>query len=102
MSLMMFLFAIAAGTIAMAVTCLTCCITAIPYIGTVILLPIPIFFWAYILEYIQQYGDDWTFFPPAGNCRACGYDLAENPSAERCPECGQPIGSAKTIAATND
>ena len=62
LTLMMFLFAVAAGTISMAVTCLTCCITVIPYIGAVILLPIPVFFWAYILEYLQQYGDEWTFF----------------------------------------
>jgi hypothetical protein len=102
LTLMIFLFLIAAGTIGFVATCLTCCIAALPYIGTVILLPIPVFLWAYILEYLQQYGDDWTFFPPAGNCNACGYDLSGNSDGSVCPECGTPTGSAKTIPATTD
>lgn len=64
LGLMMIIFGIGASTIALLTTCLTCCLTVLPYIGTVILLPIPVFFTAYALSYLEQYGDDWRFFPP--------------------------------------
>ena len=60
--LIMLLFGIGATAAVIFATCLTCCITLIPYVGTVLLLPIPVFFAAYALEYIQQFGDDWQFF----------------------------------------
>ncbi len=40
-------------------TCVTCCITAIPYIGTVILLPAHVFFMAYLLLFVRQFGPDY-------------------------------------------
>jgi hypothetical protein len=61
-----FLFKIVLGmavaTIAFAATCLTCCIVAIPYVGTVILLPLFVFLQAYPLYFIQQFGPEWQFF----------------------------------------
>ena len=40
-------------------TCLTCCIAALPYIGTVILLPLYVFLAAYPLFFARQFGPDW-------------------------------------------
>jgi hypothetical protein len=60
--LMLLILGIGVGVVVVLATCLTCCITAIPYVGTVLLLPIPVFFAAYVLEYIQQFGDDWQFY----------------------------------------
>ncbi|HYQ16138.1 MAG TPA: hypothetical protein VEQ58_10285 [Polyangiaceae bacterium] len=37
-------------------TCITCCLTAIPYVGTVLLLPIFVFYRAYPLYYMEQIG----------------------------------------------
>jgi hypothetical protein len=45
--------------IACVLTCLTCCITAIPYVGTVILLPVYVFFMAYLLLFVRQFGPDY-------------------------------------------
>lgn len=42
--------------ITMVVTCLTCCLTVLPYLGTVILLPVFVFYRAYPLYYLQQRG----------------------------------------------
>jgi hypothetical protein len=55
--------AIAVGIIIMAGVCITCCclgcILAIPYIGTVILLPVLVFDRSYSLLYLRQYGSDF-------------------------------------------
>jgi len=37
--------------------CLTCCIAALPYIGTVILLPVVMVLYSYPLCFLQQFGD---------------------------------------------
>jgi hypothetical protein len=41
------------------VTCLTCCIASFPYIGTVIVLPIPVFFRSFSLLFLRQFGPEW-------------------------------------------
>ena len=41
------------------VTCVTCCVAAIPYIGTVILLPFYVFFASYLLLFVRQFGPDF-------------------------------------------
>lgn len=51
-----FMLAIAAGIAASLVMCFTCCIGYIPYIGTVLLLPISVFMRAYPLFYLEQLG----------------------------------------------
>jgi hypothetical protein len=53
------------GFFAVALTCLTCCIVAIPYVGSVILLPLTVFMQAYPLYFIEQFGPTWNVFSPA-------------------------------------
>ena len=66
--LFLLLLAVAAVMISCAVTCATCCIAAIPYIGTVILLPIPVTLGAFSLLFLRQFGPDYDvwagFMPP--------------------------------------
>ena len=50
---------IAAAVISCAATCATCCIAAIPYVGTVILLPIPVTLGAFSLLFLRQFGSDY-------------------------------------------
>jgi hypothetical protein len=54
---------IAAGLLATLVTCITCCIAAIPYVGTVVLLPLIVFLRSYSIFYIQQFGAEWQLVP---------------------------------------
>jgi hypothetical protein len=66
--LFLLLLAVAAVLISCAVTCATCCIAAIPYVGTVILLPIPVTLGAFSLLFLRQFGPDYDvwagFMPP--------------------------------------
>lgn len=58
---------IAIGTIAvmmMCFCCLACCLFMIPYIGTVLLLPLTVFRRSYSLYYLAQYGREFNVFPP--------------------------------------
>jgi hypothetical protein len=66
--LFLLLLGVATVMISCAVTCATCCIAAIPYVGTVILLPIPVTFGAFSLLFLRQFGPDYdvwaSFIPP--------------------------------------
>jgi len=65
--LFLLLLGVAVFMISCAVTCATCCIAAIPYVGTVILLPIPVTLGAFSLLFLRQFGPDydvWTGFMP--------------------------------------
>jgi hypothetical protein len=53
---------IAVGFLALAATCLTCCLSLLPYLGTVILLPLFVFEYSYHLCFLEQFGPEWTFF----------------------------------------
>jgi len=53
------------GSITVAAVFLTCCLVGIPYIGTVILLPLFVFERSYVLYFLEQFGPDWRFFPAA-------------------------------------
>ena len=59
---------IATGLISCFAICATCCIAALPYIGTVILLPVFILFRSFSLVFLRQFGPDYdvwvTFMPP--------------------------------------
>ena len=60
--------ALAVGVIVMACICITCCclgcILAIPYIGTVLMLPVLVFHRSYSLLYLRQYGPGFDVFSP--------------------------------------
>ena len=60
--------ALAVGIIILACVCITCCclgcILAIPYIGTVLLLPILVFDRSYTLLYLRQYDPSFDVFEP--------------------------------------
>jgi hypothetical protein len=53
---------IAVALVVLATCCLAGCLLAIPYIGTVALLPILIFRRSYSLYYLAQYGSDFDAF----------------------------------------
>ena len=60
--------AIAAAMIGGLAACFTCCIAAIPYIGTVILLPVVMCLFAFPLCFVRQFGDPydvWAVVRPA-------------------------------------
>ena len=54
--LFLLVLAVAVVVISCAVACATCCIAAIPYVGTVILLPIPVTLGAFSLLFLRQFG----------------------------------------------
>jgi hypothetical protein len=49
-------------TLALATCCCAACLFSIPYIGTVILLPVFVFKRAYSLMYLRQYGSEFDVF----------------------------------------
>lgn len=44
------------------ICCLLCCTVLIPYVGTVILLPIAVFWRSYPLYFMEQFGDNYRLF----------------------------------------
>jgi hypothetical protein len=57
--LLRFLFGIAAAALMLLVCCLTCCVAILPYISSVVFLPIFVFFRCYSLGFLEQFGEDW-------------------------------------------
>jgi hypothetical protein len=57
--LFLIVLAIAGGIIGCVTTCVTCCIAAIPYVGTVILLPIFVLLRSFLLCFLRQFGPDY-------------------------------------------
>jgi hypothetical protein len=57
----LFMIALWIGWIMVAclVTCLTCCLASLTYIGTVLVLPVPVFFRSFSLLFLRQFGSDW-------------------------------------------
>jgi len=60
--LLKIVLAIGMVVIACCATCATCCLAAIPYLGTVILLPLFVFERCYSLYFVQQVGPAWRIF----------------------------------------
>ena len=60
--------AMAVGVVILACVCITCCclgcILAIPYIGTVLMLPVLVFYRSYSLLYLRQYDPSFDVFEP--------------------------------------
>ena len=59
----------AIGVIVLGAVLITCCcagcVMAIPYIGTVLLLPVLVFKRSYPLYFLRQFGPEYDVFPPA-------------------------------------
>ena len=66
--LFLIVLALATAIVACVATCATCCIAAIPYIGTVILLPVFVLLRSFSLLFLRQFGSDYdvwaNFIPP--------------------------------------
>ena len=88
--LMLIVIGMAMGMISMMVMCATCCLAALPYISSVVLLPVFVFVRCYALYMLEQFGGQWKVFPE-NVCTSCGYDLRGSIGQPACPECGQPI-----------
>src|ERR1051326_641461 len=61
--------ALASAMVGCVAACATCCIAAIPYVGTVILLPVFVLLRSFSLLFLRQFGaeyDVWTSFMPPG------------------------------------
>ncbi len=81
--------AVGIGILEFVGTCLTCCIAALPYIGTVLLLPLYAFTWNYTLLFVGQFPAVAPMFPQRDErCPLCGYDRRYLPMGRPCPECG--------------
>lgn len=64
--LVCFLIAIVFAVLALLACCLTCCLALLPYIGTVILLPMHVFRRAYSLYFLGQFGPRYARFAKLG------------------------------------
>jgi hypothetical protein len=53
---------ICCGIIILIVSCCTCCIAALPYISSVVFLPIFLFLECYTLSFLLQFGGDWNLY----------------------------------------
>ena len=53
---------LAAGVVVMIGTCCTCCVAALPYISSVVFLPVAVFMESFTLAYIAQHGEEWDLF----------------------------------------
>jgi uncharacterized membrane protein len=59
---------IGAAIVGAVATCVTCCIAALPYVGTVVLLPVYVCLRSFALLFIRQFGADydvWAAVAPA-------------------------------------
>ena len=54
----------AVAIVAGLATLLSCCLALVPYLGSVILLPLSVFQLNYPLAFLEQLGPDWRLFPP--------------------------------------
>lgn len=80
-----FLLLIASLMIGVVATCVTCCMAAIPYIGTVILLPIIFFLFAYPLCFLRQFGDAYDVFAVAPSVEPASFSSGEPPPIQHQP-----------------
>ncbi len=61
--LMRYLLGLAIGVLALLTILLSCCLAIIPYVGSVLLLPLSVFALIYPLAFLEQLGPEWQFFP---------------------------------------
>jgi hypothetical protein len=64
-------------------TCLTCCIAALPYVSSVVFLPVFVFFQCYALYFLEQCGPQWSVFgPPSPAAPPAPREVAFTPAPE--------------------
>jgi hypothetical protein len=63
--LFLIVLAIATGLIGCFAICATCCIAALPYVGTVILLPVYVLLRSFSLLFLRQFGPDYDVWASA-------------------------------------
>ena len=74
---------IAGAIVSCLVTCLTCCLAAVPYIGTVILLPLYVFYYSFTLLFLRQFGAEYDVWSNVAALPANGPDEpTETPPAD--------------------
>ena len=66
---LLFLLVLGVGTamVGCLLACVTCCVTAIPYIGTVILLPIYVLLTGFSLTFLRQFGNQFDVWATAAS-----------------------------------
>ncbi len=70
--LLKFLMGLVIILISCVATCVTCCIAALPYIGTVLLLPLFVFRRSYSMYFLSQLDPDYASFGPPGPASPAG------------------------------
>lgn len=56
---------LAAGIVMVLGMCMTCCVAALPYLSSVVFLPVFVFFRCYALCFLEQVAPEWTILPPS-------------------------------------
>jgi len=82
--LFLIVLALASVIVGCVVTCATCCIAAIPYVGTVILLPVFVLLRSFSLLFLRQFGpeyDVWAGFTPPEYVSVLSPPIAPPPPA---------------------
>lgn len=79
------LLVLASGIIIMIGACVTCCIGALPYISSVLFLPIHVFLRLYPIYFLEQFGPDWWFFERAEPGTEGGPERGANDPADPNP-----------------
>jgi hypothetical protein len=87
-AVVIFLAAIAVQLIVLILCLFTCCIILVPYVGTVVLLPVWVLYRAYSVEFLAQFHPDFDLFEAA----AVGPPPIEPGQASREPESGGEVG----------
>lgn len=74
---------VGAGMLTCVAACFTCCMAALPYVGTVILLPVHVFYYAYGLLFLRQFGPEYDVWASAAAFpQASSPDIPPPPAAE--------------------
>lgn len=64
--LMTLLLWICASLLMVVGACLTCCVALLPYLSSVVFLPVFVFFRCYSLEFLAQFGEGWQIIQVPG------------------------------------
>jgi len=81
---------VAAAMIGFIAACATCCIAAVPYVGTVILLPVVMFLYSYPLCFLRQFGDSYDVWAVVKAAELPPAPPNEPPSGPPMPPIQQP------------